>query len=387
MIDRPIVHIVASLDEATAGPTYSVARLTSCLADAGARVHIETLGEPAIALSPKVRVHAHEPLKTFGHLRPAPTMRRSLQVWSDQPVIFHNHGLWLMPNAYAAWVAGRGNVKLVVSPRGMLSIWALAHHRLRKRVAWWLLAQRRLMARASAFHATAECEAEDIRRLGYRQPIYVIPNGIDMPPPPPDRARSDGRRQLLFMSRIHPKKGIDLLLRSWAGLEGQFPNWDLIIAGPDEAGHAAEMKQLAQRLGLRRVTFPGAIHGIAKRTALYNADLFVLPTHSENFGLVVAEALAHGAPVITTTGAPWSGLKDHECGWWVDRDMRSFQEVLKLSMSCDSSLLKSMGMNGRAWMSKKFSWVTIADSFRRLYVLVSEAGQQDMVHGIAQNYL
>ncbi len=382
MIDCPLVHVVTSLDEATAGPTYSVARLASSMAEAGAAVHIETLGIPAIELSPKVVVHSHAAWKAGGHLRPAPSLHQSIKHWGADRVILHNHGLWLMPNAYAAWAARRSTVKLVVSPRGMLSAWALQHHRLRKSVAWWLLGQRQLMQRATAFHATADAEAEDIRRLGFRQPIHVIPNGIDIPPEPPETATNEDQRTVLFLSRIHPKKGIDLLLKAWSALEARRPDWQLLIAGPDEGGHLNAMRELSQRLGLKRVSFPGPLRGSAKSRAFHDADLFVLPTHSENFGLVIAEALAHGTPVIATTGTPWRGLIEKGCGWWVPPDIAALRDALDGAMSCSGQELRIMGMKGRAWMQQSYGWEKVSAAYRALYEsLCFTMPTQDFVHG------
>src|SRR5690606_27143605 len=127
-----------------------------------------------------------------------------------------------------------------------------------------------------------------------------------------------GSRRLLFLARIHKKKGVDVLLNAWRRLEERHPDWELTIAGPDDGGYLDGMKQLAAALQLRRVDFTGPVYGERKSTLLQSSDLYVLPTHSENFGMTVAEALAHGVPAIVTKGAPWQGLEDHQCGWWID---------------------------------------------------------------------
>jgi glycosyltransferase involved in cell wall biosynthesis len=272
-----------------------------------------------------------------------------------------------MPNVYAGWIAKNPNVRLVVSPRGMLSEWALNYHRWRKRAAWWLLGQRHLLARADAFHATAESEAEEIRALGYRQPVYVIPNGIEIPerPSPPPVSRS--RRRLVFLSRIHPKKGVDLLLQAWQALHPQFRDWDLVIAGPDNDRHLEEMRRLAKELGLQRVSFPGPVYAQAKRDLFLSADLFVLPTRSENFGMVIAEALGHGTPVVTTKGAPWHELVTRRCGWWVDVGAVELAAALREAMVLSVQERRAMGERGRTWMSGFFSWSRQTDALEQCY--------------------
>jgi len=183
--------------------------------------------------------------------------------------------------------------------------------------------------------------------------------------------RPAGRRRLLFLSRIHPKKGIDVLLRAWAGLETARPDWDLVIAGPDEVGHTAEMQGLAHRLELRRVKWLPAVHGEAKSELYRSADCFVLPTHAENFGLVIAEALAHEVPVITTRNAPWDGLRAHRCGWWVDLDETVLRQTLEEATSQSREGLFAMGTRGRAWMERDFGWDGIGEKMLAVYEWVA----------------
>src|SRR5262249_18492865 len=156
-----------------------------------------------------------------------------------------------------------------------------------------------------AFHATSEAELAETRALGLTQPVHVVPNGVAITDLCLVHERQPQARTILSLSRIHPKKGLPLLLRAWAALADRRPQWRLGIAGPDELSHLAELKALAHDLGAPRVRFLEPLYGSEKQAALQNADVFVLPSHNENFGLVVAEALAAGTPVIATTGTPW----------------------------------------------------------------------------------
>ena len=158
----------------------------------------------------------------------------------------------------------------------------------------------------------------------------MIPNGVDVPSETADsRFRETGApRRALFLSRVHPKKGLPLLLDAWA--EVRPAGWELVVAGPDEGGHRAEMEAQAARLGIAGDVRFGTPWPTTAKWALYrSADLFVLPTHSENFGVVVAEALAAGVPALTTVGAPWRDAPRPGCGWWTAIGVRPLAEALR----------------------------------------------------------
>ena len=144
--------------------------------------------------------------------------------------------------------------------------------------------------------------------------------------------------------------------------------WRLVIAGPDEARHQEEIVRAVAAPDLRDVvSFAGALYGEVKQSALFAADLLVLPSHSESFGMVVAEALAHGVPVLTTTGTPWSGLRERGAGWWVEATVDGIAEGLRQAASKPPEALRAMGERGRAWMTADYSWEQVAKRFVRLY--------------------
>jgi glycosyltransferase involved in cell wall biosynthesis len=293
--------------------------------------------------------------------------------------VIHNHGVWLMPNVYAGWEAVRARKPLVFGPRGMLSPAALSFSRLKKQAFWHLL-QRSVVARATCFHATSEDEYREIRSLGLAQPVAVIPNGIDIEDLPEDRQNDTKERIVLSLGRIHPKKGLDRLVRSWAVVEAAHPDWRLRIVGSSEGGYAEELQALAAQLGLRRVAIEGPLYGSEKKHAYRTANLFVLPTLSENFALTVAEALAAGVPVISTKGAPWSGLAREGCGWWIDHGVEMLAAALGEAMAMPVNRLTAMGAKGRLWMARDFSWERVACDMTDLYRwLVASTTQPDFV--------
>jgi glycosyltransferase involved in cell wall biosynthesis len=137
--------------------------------------------------------------------------------------------------------------------------------------------------------------------------VTIIPNGVDIPAFTPKQNRTS--RVLLFLGRIHPIKGLDILLPAWQAVHDKFPDWRLMIAGPDNNGYLDQMQHLAVQLHLKRIEFVGALKGRHKWEAFRESDIFVLPTYSEYFGMTVVEALAAGVPAIVSKGAPWQGLR------------------------------------------------------------------------------
>jgi glycosyltransferase involved in cell wall biosynthesis len=285
-------------------------------------------------------------------------------VKAGQIDIVHDHGLWMMPNVYTSWAVRESACCLVMSPHGMLSEWALSQSPWIKK-AFWTLIQGRSTRRATCIHATAESEYEDVRRMGLCQPVCVIPHGIDVP----DAARKPKgpKRQLLFLGRVHPKKGVDILLHAWHGIAHRFPDWMLRIAGPDNGGYLTHMQALARGANIERVEFCGPLYGEDKLRAYQEAELFVLPTHSENFAITVTEAMAAGTPVIVTRGAPWSALECRGAGWWIDIGLEPLRACLEVAMSRPSAELTAMGERARLWMLRDFSWRHVGKTLDDVY--------------------
>lgn len=335
-----VLHTVASVAPAGGGPSRTVPALVGALRDLGieARLHVADRDGP-----------------------------RPDVAGVD---LVHDHGVWLPANHRAAVEARRAGVPRVVSPRGMLAPRALAHRGWKKRVAWALY-QRADLRGAALVHATSAAEAADARRLGLG-PVAVVPNGVRPPEPLPERRRGTARRAL-FLGRLHPIKGVPMLVEAWARVRPG--GWGLDVAGPDEGGHRAELERLVAERGLgARVAFLGEAGEAAKWALLRSADLVVLPTRTENFGVVVAEALAAGVPALTTTGAPWGALRDERCGWWVEPSASGLEAGLREATALDRAALDAMGERGRAYAARAFGWPALAARTAAVYRWLLEGG-------------
>lgn len=369
-----VIHVVPAITNEASGPSYSVVRLCESLMDRRQDVRLAALDWAPMPSRPQF-------LQTFPfglgprRLGRSPEMRRWLSATAESRTVdlIHNHSLWMMPNVYPGQVAARYGIPLMISPRGTLSEWAMRSGSSLKRVFWPLI-QRPALSSTTCFHATAESEYEDIRRMGFHQPVAIIPNGIDIPNLLP-KVRGD-LRTLLYLGRIHPIKGLDMLLPAWRAVQDRFSEWRLRIVGPDNSGYLAKMQQLASELELQRIEFAGPLHGEAKWRAYAQADLFVLPTYSENFGISVAEALAAGTPAIVTKGAPWRGLANQGAGWWIDIGVDSLVACLEDALSQSSIDLAEMGQRGRGWMAAEYSWPHIAQQMAETYRWVLKGGSK-----------
>lgn len=367
-----IVHAISSIELASAGTTYCVTRLSEALAEAGHDITlVATSARPGerrygrLVVREVARDLAGWPFS--GRLMPSRAFAAEMERAAAANALIHSNGLWQLPNVYPGAAARRHSTPLVISPHGMLAKAALAFSSRKKR-AFDVLTQRRVLLSACCFHATSRDEIDEIRDFGLMQPVALVPHGIDLPAVQQGRsAAAESRRNVLYLGRVHPKKGLDRLLTAWAGVEPTHAEWRLRIVGPSEIGHGEQLKSQMRALGLRRVDFDDGLYGAEKDLAYSDADLFVLPSCNENFAVVVAEALAAGTPVISTKGAPWSGLVANRCGWWVDHGPDPLAAALAEAMAMPSAELSAMGARGRDWMARDFSWLSVAGQMADVY--------------------
>lgn len=354
---RRIVHTIRSISPETGGPSYSVPALCLALQRAGALVELWVQDGP---------IDGAEEIATK-RVRRADLQSSISEMKRQSPdALIHDHGLWLPWNHAVAHATRRSAVARVVSPRGMLEPWAINFRAWKKKIAWRTY-QKADLESASLLHATAMSEAANLRSYGLTVPIAVAPNGVDASLSYVATHRSDkAEKTALFLSRIHPKKGLLDLVKAWSRLRP--PGWRVRIIGPDENGHRREVADEVTAAGLERViTFHDQISGPDKWREYSEADLFVLPSYSENFGLVVAEALCAGLPVIATHAMPWAELESEKCGWWIPTGTDSLEHALRRATELTSEERKAMGQSGRKMIEQRYTWSAVAQKMLEYY--------------------
>lgn len=377
--------------------------LSASLVRAGVSVEIacgEDKGKPAHLPHGQVTLHKTR-MKSLPLVRQAwvPGTENWLQtIINDfKPQIIHNHGIWLGFNHQVNRCAQKNQLPIVLSTHGCLDPHAFSHRAWKKKLALALY-QRKDLEAVDCFHAASELEAESIRKTGLRQPIAVIPNGIEIPAAadkgegikdkgemgersltsdlrPLTSSPRSGFRYALFIGRLHPIKNLPTLLRAWADVRPE--GWVLRLAGADEVDHRAELEALAKELGIsERVEFLGPKYGKDKEELFRSSELAFLVSHSENFGIAAAEALGWGMPVVASKSTPWACLEEENIGWWVDKDVEGIVSALSEYMKLSDSSRVEMSKRAAVYAAATFGWSAIAHTFENVYGWISGNREQ-----------
>ena len=307
----------------------------------------------------------------------SPALRRDAPSLVRNSDVLHGHGLYVGTNFIFGREARRQRKALVYHVHGMFEPYILQRSRWKKRLVHWLFEDRNVR-NVRFWRALTPIEADQIAATGARQPIAVIPNGLDVgdfaPPAGLDRpietplvpALAKRSRRLLFLGRIHPKKGLTLLLPAWAKIRARTRDWELVIAGPDEGGHLAEVRALAADLGIEeRIIFTGLLRGEAKVRLLHSADLFVLPSFSEGLPMSVLESLACEVPVVATRESNVGDLLSAGAGWECRADVDSLAEALERAIGCSDAERAERGSQGRRAIEARYGWPAVVSELER----------------------
>ncbi|PHS25230.1 MAG: hypothetical protein COA83_05955 [Methylophaga sp.] len=352
------LHIVADTSVTSGGEGLAALRYAEYIAHAGCHVTLISLGGTSIPRRVNgigsIRIQLIPNKRSISKYISYYYFIKNL-CYEDKIDLIHIHGMWNPVLAMAAAVSKMNDLPLILSPHGCMEAVALKYNFFKKWIA--LRTYQGLVLRTvSLFIATAKSEKNSIRQLGYKQYIAVIPNGIDVT----DTVVASPKKRtnkILYLSRIHPKKGLEDLIESWSIVRKD--EWRIIIAGSGDSRYRESLGRLIRNRGVEGIEFIGFVTGVSKQVCFDGADIFILPTHSENFGLVVAEALVNEVPVITTTAAPWKDLVDYKCGWWVKPSVGGISKALVEAMSLDYDELRIMGKRGRQLVIAKYSWINI----------------------------
>lgn len=269
--------------------------------------------------------------------------------------------------AFVQQMAQKRNIKVVLTPHGMLEPWLIKRHYWTRKLPALLLYQKAAIQNADCLQATAESEKENLLKLGYNSNIKIVKLGID--------AESiimktswKKNKQLLFLSRVHVKKGINYLIEAADILHDDLQGYKILVAGEGDADYVAYLKQQIMDKGLQDIIqLIGGVYGNKKWELFQTSDFFVLPTHSENFGLAIAESLASGTPVITTVGTPWNDLNSSNAGAWIEIGTQPLVETLRRFLSLSDGELETMGKNGRKLIETKYSAKVMAEEMMKVY--------------------
>lgn len=364
-MSKYILFVTTGLGDESSGVAIAVRKLAEEISELGRKIIVLTAEAdlervPQIPNVDVVAVKLHSFTRGINY---SPELKSQILRKKTEISVVCVHGFWAPVLESACRSALSAGLPVVISPHGMFSRYSLTTRGFRKKIGL-ALGYRRTLERVTMYHATSRQEELEIRNLGLKQHIFIAPNGVETAVESEPRPEAGDRtKTLLFVSRIHPKKGLPMLMRAWSRLADSRPDWQLCVVGPDELNHLTEVKRIRDDLDIPRVTFSGAIYGKEKLSMMSKADVFVLPTYSENFGLVVAEALSVGTPVLTTNQTPWSKLDDIGCGWCVSADEDSILKGLSEATGCSLEQLSQMGQRGRDWMRVEFSWRSSAMSF------------------------
>ena len=296
--------------------------------------------------------------------------------------LIHGQNLWDPLYNKMARIARKHNIPYIVTPRGCLEPWAYQGQgfikNLKKKIAM-LLYQKKDLQKASCILATAQMEADNVRALGIKAPIAIIPNGIDVSEYKcrSIEFRSSVKKQIVFLSRIHQKKGIEFLINAWEQLKTKYPEWNVVIAGNGDDSYTNELKEMIIHKGLQNcVEIIPPVFGEAKHKLYCESSLFVLPTYSENFGMVIAEAMSCGVPCITTNGTPWQELNEKQLGWCIDLTLNNLVVTISEAIDLGEDALFEIGQRCSKHIQDTYQYTQVAAKNMAVYEWIMKRGEQ-----------
>ena len=365
-----LLSFITSLSLDKGGPSRSVPMMAKGLSEAGMDVTLMTFR------SDDLNIHSLEgtgvKLKLLSGGMESGEMEDFFEKESFD--IVQMQSLWDLEYHKLARICRRRHIPYIITPRGMLEPWSLSQKRWKKIVAM-MLYQRGDLNRAACIYTTSDLEADHIREIGIKVPCSIIPNGIDTSNYPCRQDPSVVKKQVLFLSRIHPKKGIEVLLVAWKRVIDAHPGWSLLIVGNGEESYIQSLKDKVNEMSLSdtvRISQP--VFGEEKIALYQSSSLFVLPSYSENFGMVIAEALSCGVPVITTDNTPWDLLNETKTGWCISLNEDNLVRTLEEALSMDPDTLYQMGQKGSREVYERFDYHSVAKKNVELYSWILEGG-------------
>lgn len=358
-----IIHYIPSIDRSAGGTSTYMQVLAKALGRM-AELHVITHASPNPLPLENCEIHL------------VPRWRPFSSIWREtvsaivkgvDPDIVHVNCCWTPDCAAVQVLAQIMGYKVALTPHGMLEPWIIRRHYLTRKLPALLLYQKKAICKADIIHATADSERDNLLNLGYNSNVKVVKLGIDVGG---IAMRSDWqkKRRILFLSRVHVKKGVNFLIEAASQLREELQGYRIVVAGEGDAEYVESLKRQVTSLGLEDIVeLVGGVYGEQKWELYRNSDFFVLPTHSENFGLAIAEALSSGTPVITTVGTPWSDLNESCSGACIEVGAQPLTGALRRFLCLSDAEREEMGRNGRKLAEDRYSDSKMAEGMMALY--------------------
>lgn len=376
-----VLTFLTSISLKGGGPSRSVPMLVKGLAEVGVDVTLMTVR------SEQMNTHAFEGSSAKLHILDSFDSKEVEEyVMSEQFDIIQIQSMWDPRYHKLVKIAQKLNIPYLITPRGMLEPWSLTQSKWKKKLAM-MLYQKADLQKAACIFTTADMEAQHVHDLGIKVPCSVIPNGIETEGYPCRKDSSEVKKQVLFLSRVHVKKGIEILIEAFYKLRAEslvdstssptvnFRDWSVVIVGNGEEKYIESLKFKVKSLELEScVEIKEPVFGKDKIELYQSSSIFCLPSYSENFGMVIAEAMSCGVPVITTTNCPWEILNETNTGWCIDLSVENLEKTLREAMSMDPAELFEKGQQSSKLVFENFNYKNVAKRTAELYKWIIEGG-------------
>ncbi|MBQ0049890.1 MAG: glycosyltransferase [Bacteroidales bacterium] len=367
-----VLSFITSISQNCGGPSRSVPLLVKGLAEAGVDMTLMTF------YSDDMNTHALDGTSAKMKVLNKRITDKEIEEYllSENFDLIQMQSIWDPPYHQLAKIARKLRIPYLITPRGMLEPWSLSQKKWKKKLAL-MLYQMKDLQKAACIFTTADMEAQHVRELGVKVPLSIIPNGIET-----DgytcRTSEDGvKKQILFLSRIHEKKGIEILIDAFAQLHDEFADWKVLIVGNGEMEYINSLKLKVKNLEMENcIEILPPVFGSDKIKLYQDSSLFCLPSYSENFGMVIAEAMSCGVPVITTTNCPWEILNDTKTGWCIELSVENLKQALKEALNMPTKELYQMGQNASRLVFENFNYRNVAQRTYELYTWILEGGKK-----------
>lgn len=367
-----ILSFISSLDLSSGGPSRSVPLLAKGLAELGVNITLMTIR------SESMNTHALEGTTAkLKVLEPSFSKKEIAKYLAEEKFeLIQIQSMWEWPYHKVMAEARKQCIPYIITPRGMLEPWSLSQKKWKKKLAWWLY-QRNDVQKSVCVFTTAKMEADHISNLGITTSRAVIPNGIETDSYPCKTSIDVVKKQVLFLSRVHVKKGIELLFEAWKRIHTDYQDWQLLVIGNGETEYIHSLENRVESLGLKdSIKILPPVFGNDKIRLYQESALFCLPSYSENFGMVIAEAMSCGTPVITTTNCPWIILNDTKTGWCIDLSVDNLEYALREALTMSSAELYDMGQKASRLVYDNFDYRCVARKTLCLYKWLLGGGEK-----------